>query len=78
MKKQLLLLALGCFTLGTFAQEEEKKKEEGFEFTVVKENPITSIKNQNRAGTCWCYSTLGFIEAELLRMGKGEYDFSEM
>lgn len=78
MKKQLLLLALGCFTLGTFAQEEEKKKEEGFEFTVVKENPITNIKNQNRAGTCWCYSTLGFIEAELLRMGKGEYDFSEM
>ena len=78
MKKQLLLLALGCFTLGTFAQEEEKKKEEGFEFTVVKENPITSIKNQNRAGTCWCYSTLGFIEAELLRMGKGEYDFSVM
>ena len=78
MKKQLLLLALGCFTLGTFAQEEEKKKEEGFEFTVVKENPITSIKNQNRAGTCWCYSTLGFIEAELLRMEKGEYDFSEM
>ena len=78
MKKQLLLLALGCFTLGTFAQEEEKKKEEGFEFTVVKETPITSIKNQNRAGTCWCYSTLGFIEAELLRMGKGEYDFSEM
>ena len=53
-------------------------KEEGFVFTTVKENPITSVKNQNRAGTCWCYSSMAFLEAELLRMGKGEYDFSEM
>ena len=66
--------------MGTvFAQEQPKQeKEEGFVFTTVKENPITSIKNQNRAGTCWCYSSLAFIESELLRMGKGEYDFSEM
>ena len=35
-------------------------------------------KNQNRAGTCWCYSTMAFLESELLRMGKGEYDLSEM
>ena len=26
-------------------------------FTVVKQNPITSIKDQNRSGTCWAYST---------------------
>lgn len=70
-------MAMALLSAGAFAQEEEKK-DEGFVFTVVKENPITSIKNQNRAGTCWCYSTLGFLEAELLRMGKGEYDFSEM
>ena len=55
-----------------------EQQSEGIQFTVVKENPITSIKNQNRAGTCWCYSSLAFIESELLRMGKGEYDFSEM
>jgi len=46
-------------------------------FTVVKENPITSIKDQNRSGTCWSYSGLGFFEAELLRMGKGDYDLCE-
>lgn len=40
--------------------------------------PVTSVKNQNQAGTCWCYSSMAFLEAELLRMGKGEYDFSEM
>lgn len=46
-------------------------------FTVVKKNPITSIKDQNRSGTCWSYSGLGFFEAELLRMGKGDYDLCE-
>lgn len=83
MKKLSLLLAMAVLVMSygvVFAQEEttEKEKEEGYNFSVVKENPITSVKNQNRAGTCWCYSGLGFIEAELLRMNKGEYDFSEM
>ncbi len=72
MKKTILLAMAAFVSLNLFAQNEEPQ------FTVVKENPITSIKNQNRAGTCWCYSSLAFIESELLRMGKGEYDFSEM
>ena len=76
MKKSILMAALGLLSLNTIAQDTTK--EEGFIFTTVKENPITSVKNQNRAGTCWCYSGLAFIESELLRMGKGEYDFSEM
>ena len=33
-------------------------------FTVVKQNPITSIKDQNRSGTCWAYSTLSYFESE--------------
>ena len=71
--KKIFGLALGLIMAsGAMAQEFTP------EFTVVKENPITSIKNQNQAGTCWCYSSLAFIESELLRMGKGEYDFSEM
>ena len=71
--KKIFALALGLvMATGAMAQEAAT------EFTVVKENPITSIKNQNQAGTCWCYSSLAFIESELLRMGKGEYDFSEM
>jgi aminopeptidase C len=72
MKKLIITLGTLLVALSMSAQES------GFQFTTVKENPITSIKNQNRAGTCWCYSALSFIESELLRMGKGEYDFSEM
>ncbi len=77
MKKTFIASTLVVLSISVFAQES-KKKEEGFIFTTVKENPITSIKNQNRSGTCWAYSSLSFFEAELLRMGKGEYDFCEM
>ena len=49
-----------------------------YEFTVIKENPITSVKNQNRSGTCWCYSALSFVESEILRTKGQEVDLSEM
>ena len=49
-----------------------------YEFTTVKENPITSVKNQNRSGTCWCFSALSFIESEILRTKGIETDLSEM
>ena len=75
MKKSILIAALGLFSLNMTAQDT--KPEEGFVFTTVKENPITSVKNQNRSSTCWSFSTLGFVESELLRLGKGEYDLSE-
>lgn len=81
MKKALFAAAAFslAFMSSAVAQEQpQEEKQEGYIFTTVKENPITSIKNQSRAGTCWCYSSLAFLESELLRMGKGEYDFSEM
>ena len=76
MKNIVLIATLGLLSLSTVAQEP--KKEEGFVFSTVKENPITSIKNQNRSSTCWSFSSLAFLESELLRQGKGEYDLSEM
>jgi len=75
MNKNLILAAaIGLLPTSLVAQEE---KEDSVVFTVVKENPITSIKDQNQSGTCWAFSSLGFFEAELLRMGKGEHDLSE-
>ena len=47
-------------------------------FTTVKANPITSVKDQHRSGTCWCYATLGFIESEILRQSGKTYDLCEM
>ena len=47
-------------------------------FTVVKQLPITSVKNQYRSGTCWDYGTLGFLESEILRRTGRTYDLCEM
>lgn len=80
MNKFITLAALGlCFgSINAQEAKEEKKAEEGFVFTTIKENPITSIKNQNRSSTCWSFSSVAFLESELLRQGKGEFDLSEM
>jgi C1A family cysteine protease len=49
-----------------------------YEFTTIKENPVTSVKNQYRSGTCWCFSALSFIESEVLRTKGDTLDLSEM
>ena len=51
---------------------------DGYTFKPSIELKATSVKNQARTNTCWCFATTSFIESELLRMGKGEYDLSEM
>lgn len=80
MNKLIAILALGICFGSAYAKTPKKtdKANEGFVFTTVKENPITSIKNQNRSSTCWSFSSVGFFESELLRLGKGEFDLSEM
>jgi bleomycin hydrolase len=50
----------------------------GYIFTVKKEMACTPVKNQGSSNTCWCFSGISLFESELLRMGKGTYDLSEM
>ncbi len=38
----------------------------------------TPVKNQFRSGTCWSFATVSFLESELIRQGKPEFDLSEM
>ncbi|MCX6282538.1 MAG: aminopeptidase [Bacteroidetes bacterium] len=74
----LILLTLLFLAVSGIAQEKEKKADSSYQFTVVKQLPATSIKNQNRSGTCWSYSAIAFLESELLRTGKDTFDLSEM
>jgi bleomycin hydrolase len=60
------------------SQPPQTKADESYKFTPVSELKTTPVKNQAGTGTCWCFATTSFIESELLRMGKGEYDLSEM
>jgi bleomycin hydrolase len=50
----------------------------GYQFSVVKQIGATSVKNQFKSSTCWVYSANSFFESELMRMGKGNIDLSEM
>ena len=65
---------LATFAIGANAQEKVDNKPV---FTTVKEIPITSIKDQNRSGTCWAYSTLSYFEAEILKATGKTYDLCE-
>ena len=78
MKKIILAAMAAMLTLNAGAAEKKNgEKANQPVFTTVKANPITSIKNQNRSGTCWDYSTLSFFEAELLRKTNKTFDLCE-
>ncbi|MDI3527734.1 MAG: hypothetical protein PWR03_1917 [Tenuifilum sp.] len=78
--KNFLLVALVLFVSvsGALAQDKKEKENGPYTFTDVKVLPTTSIKNQNRSGTCWSFSGVAFLESELLRMGKPSIDLSPM
>lgn len=59
-------------------KQQEPEKVNPYQFTEVVRIPVTPVKDQNATGTCWCFASTSFLEAELLRMGKGEYDLSEL
>lgn len=75
----LATLLLLCCMCNIIAANPKKTKKEGNApiFTVVKENKISSIKDQNHSGTCWDYASLSFFESEILRNGGKEYDLCE-
>ena len=52
------------------AQNKDTTEKEGYIFTDVKRLPATSVKSQDRAGTCWSWSTISFFESEMMRLKK--------
>lgn len=75
--RKLVLSGLFLGTIASMSAQDNTDKQ-GYQFTTVKENKITPVKNQNRSSTCWAFSGLGFLESELIRMGKPETDLSDM
>ena len=60
------------------AVQAQEKNDTSYKFTLIKELPHTSVKDQFRTGTCWSFASSSFVESELLRIGKPEVDLSEM
>lgn len=82
MKKYLSAILMATISLGAFADgkpaKKDKKEPQGYQFTDVKVNKTTPVKDQNKSGTCWSFSGISFLEDELLRITGKEYDLSEM
>ena len=74
--RNVFAAALMLCTISATAQQSSRGPE--YEFKTIKENPVTSVKNQYRSGTCWCFSALSFVESEILRTKGIETDLSEM
>ena len=86
MKKIIAFVVLAAGVLATALAQPRPAAPvdpKDYQFTTVKELPVTPVKNQYRSGTCWCFSTLSFLESEIIK-AKGIKDpalypdFSEM
>lgn len=81
--RKVIYLTLGLFLIFALTASAEKKKtkekvKEGYHFTDLKRLPTTNVKSQDRAGTCWSWSTISFLESEMMRMGKDSVSLSPL
>ena len=78
--KFLTSLVIILFSVTLFAQDKKDTTEqvEGYKFVKIVDLPATSVKDQYRSGTCWSFSTISFLESEMLRSGRDSVDLSEM
>ena len=73
MKK---LFVLAAIVLGFAAAASAQ---EGFKFTDNNEvKKLVPITNQYRSGTCWCFSTLSYLEEEIMAVGGEQMTLSQM
>lgn len=78
MKNLLLSAFVLCVAFTAGAQTPDSTAAEGYRFTDTKLIATTPVKDQNRSGTCWSFSTLSFLESEMLRAGAPAMHLSEM
>lgn len=76
----LTIIGIFAFSVSLFAQTTDTKKETatGYQFTEIISVPHSAVRNQASSGTCWSYSGLALMEAEMIRKGKPETNLSEM
>ena len=79
MKRLMLSAVAFCLALTAAAQTDTNNDSApGYLFTDVKVIETTPVKDQSRSGTCWCFSTLSFLESEIIKAGGEPMHLSEM
>ena len=70
MRRIVVYAVIALWLVPLAVQSQTEGKKEGYQFTELKRLPTTSVKSQDRAGTCWSWSAISFLESEIMRMGK--------
>ena len=81
MKKLIAAsLAAAVFAGVAVAKPADTPKDSvaGFEFKDIVTIPVTSVKDQNKSGTCWCFASTSFFENEIRKAKGDSLDLSEM
>ncbi len=78
MTRKIVFILLSIVLPMSLMAQEADQQIEGYQFEMIKKLPTTTVKDQNRSGTCWSFSGLSFLESELIRTGKGEFNLAEM
>ncbi len=73
-----LLIVLPTFLIQNTHAQKRNTTEEGYVFKEDFRLSTTEVENQYRSGTCWSFSSLSFMESEMIRTGKGNVNLSEM
>ena len=80
--KKIITIMMTALSVAVSAQTDTtampQDTTEGFRFTTIDSIAISPVKDQNRSSTCWAFSTLGFLESEVLRTKGKLVDFSRM
>ena len=79
MRLPAIIIATVC-VLPVVAQEpaDSVAADTAFVFTDIVTIPTTSVKDQNKSGTCWCFAGTSYFEDEIRRLGGDSLDLSEM
>jgi bleomycin hydrolase len=83
MKIFYLLVILFCSILKISAEDKDfetiiENNITGEKIKILYKIPTTPVKDQYKTNTCWSFSGISLLESELIRMGKGEFNLSEM
>ena len=76
--KNTLIFLFFVLSFCPLKAQTDNSKSQAYLFSTIVKHYATPVKNQSNTGTCWSFATTSFLESELLRMKKGEFDLSEM
>jgi len=80
MRKKIAIALLALAPLVCAAERTDSAATDSvkFIFKDVIDIPTTSVKDQNKSGTCWCFAGTSFFEDEIMRLSGDSLDISEM